>query len=346
MGVAFSCPGILTHGSPLTSPFVPGAVLSDRYQLERRVGDDGLIEMWAATDRVLARRVTVEAMAAGAGPDAIAAFGAAAGAAARLIHPGIVATYDSGQADGLPFIVTERSGGPTLAELIRRYGPLHPARVVTIGRQLARALEAAHRTGVVHGGVGAEAVLVTDDDRVKLSRFVTAGTRARLAGNAPAAPDGRRDDVRSCATTLVSALVGEELVPAGPGRGPVRIWGAGPDRDGRSGRCRSGGGGGSGDAGRRCRTAGADAGAPISARALRPGVPGPSTTSWWPPRPTPSRTPPGWPSGSSPWTSRTTPSPTWCATPRRPWAPGSRRPRSGSPVATPARWQAWPSSCC
>jgi len=204
----------------LSSPFVPGALLSDRYELERRLGDDGLIEVWAATDRVLARRVTVEAIAADAGPAAIAAFGAAAAAAARLIHPGIVATYDSGQAGGLPFIVTERAGGPTLAELIGRYGPLHPARVVTIGRQLARALEAAHRTGVVHGGVGPDAVLVTDDDRVKLSRFVTAGTRARLAGNGTATPAGRRADVRGCATTLVTALAGDQPLP-GPDGGPV-----------------------------------------------------------------------------------------------------------------------------
>ncbi|MFI5041892.1 MAG: hypothetical protein ACHQNA_08600 [Acidimicrobiales bacterium] len=100
-------------------------------------------------------------------------------------------------------------------------------RVVTIGAQLARALEAAHQLGVTHGAVGPDVVLVSEDDRAKLAGFTESGARSRLQGRT-ATPDG---DVHDLADTLVDALLG-----------------------GSAGRHR-------------------DAGRPISARALRAGVP-------------------------------------------------------------------------
>jgi serine/threonine protein kinase len=156
---------------------------------------------------VLARSVIVEALAPGAPEDARQAFAVSAAAAGRLVHPGVVATYDSGLADDVPYIVTERPAGPTLAELLARQGPMPAARVVTIGRQLARALEASHRLGVVHGAVSPATVLVGDDDRIKLARFAACGAACRLAGGVPASID-----VRDAARTLVAALTGGQPV--------------------------------------------------------------------------------------------------------------------------------------
>ncbi|HEY2429625.1 MAG TPA: protein kinase, partial [Acidimicrobiales bacterium] len=188
------------------SPFAPGAVLANRYALDRKLGDDGLTEVWTATDRVLARQVVVEGASEEAGDAGRAAFREAAAAAARLVHSGIVATYDSGVVDGAPYIVTERPAGATLAELVARGGPLAPGRVVVVGRQLARALQVAHGQGVTHGGVGPRTVLVTEDDRAKLSRFAACGARARLGG----ATAEKEADVHACAAALVTALVGSE----------------------------------------------------------------------------------------------------------------------------------------
>lgn len=196
----------------MPTPFTPGALLGGRYALERRVADDGVTERWVATDRILARGVTVEALSPEAAPGSREAFLAAVAAAARLIHPGIVATYDSGVVPGppsstepgLPYVVTERPRGATLAAVVQRHGALSPARVVAIGRQLAHALAAAERAGVTHGGIDAETILFGEDDRVKLARFAACGARNRLSPH----PDG---DVAALAAALADALVGAPL---------------------------------------------------------------------------------------------------------------------------------------
>ncbi|GAC1378053.1 MAG: hypothetical protein NVSMB4_07650 [Acidimicrobiales bacterium] len=205
---------------PEPGPFTDGAVLGGRYVLDRCVADDGLTERWTASDRVLARGVTVEALSPRSAPGAREAFLAAVAAAARLIHPGIVSTYDSGvamgatalaadpsPAPGLPYVVTERPRGNSLAEVISRQGALPAARVVPIGRQLAQALEAAHRAGVAHTGIEPATVLLAEDDRVKLGRFAACGARARLRG---VAPEAMAFDVRDLAATLAVALVGAD----------------------------------------------------------------------------------------------------------------------------------------
>src|SRR5581483_3824938 len=121
--------------------FAPGAVLGGRYALEHVVEDDGVTQAWTATDQVLARPVMVDLLPSDAEPAARDAFVAAVAAAGRLSHPGVVATFDSGQVDGAPYVVTERPPGVTLADLLERQGPMPPARAIGIGRQLAAALE-------------------------------------------------------------------------------------------------------------------------------------------------------------------------------------------------------------
>ncbi|GAC1534547.1 MAG: hypothetical protein NVS3B12_15470 [Acidimicrobiales bacterium] len=205
---------------PDPGPFSGGSVLGGRYVLDRCVADDGLTERWTASDRVLARGVMVEALSPRSAPGAREAFLAAVAAAARLIHPGIVSTYDSGvamgvtsgapnpsPASGLPYVVTERPRGTSLAEVVSRQGALPATRVVPIGRQLARALEAAHRAGVAHTGIEPATVLLAEDDRVKLARFAACGARARLRG---VAPEAMAVDVRDLAATLAVALVGAD----------------------------------------------------------------------------------------------------------------------------------------
>ena len=96
-------------------PLTPGVELTGRYQLHRQVSDDGLIETWTATDQVLARAVEVEILRPDTGTNERNAFLASASAVARLSHPGIVNAYDTGlSADGMPFLVMERSLGPTV----------------------------------------------------------------------------------------------------------------------------------------------------------------------------------------------------------------------------------------
>jgi serine/threonine-protein kinase len=106
--------------------------------------------------------------------------------AARVRHPNIVDVFDFGYLpDGRPYFVMELLEGESLATRVSR-GPLPPSEVVTIIRQLATALGAAHDRGVIHADVTPSNVLVigSDDLHVKLVDFGL----AELAG------EGLRDD--------------------------------------------------------------------------------------------------------------------------------------------------------
>lgn len=130
-------------------------VLGGRYELGSLLGRGGMARVFAATDRVLERPVAVKILAEPYDRDQgfVARFRREAQAAARLNHPNIVAVFDSGSDVDRHFIVTELVEGETLSAMLAREGPMAPERVVEIGRQVCRALAAAHDAGIVHRDV-------------------------------------------------------------------------------------------------------------------------------------------------------------------------------------------------
>ena len=100
-------------------------------------------------------------------------------AAARLSHPNIVATYDTGEDDGVAYIVMELVDGPTLRHLIDEHDGLPVADVIRIGKQVADALDAAHRAGLVHRDVKPANVLVPPAGPVKVTDFGIAKARGQ-----------------------------------------------------------------------------------------------------------------------------------------------------------------------
>ena len=133
--------------------------------------------VWRAHDSVLGREVAVkEVVFPPTMPDderrsAQARVMREARAAARLNHPGVVTLYDVVQDHGGTFIVMELVNAPTLADLVRVEGPLPADRVAKIGGQVASALEAAHRAGIVHRDVKPGNVMVPQSGRAKLADF-------------------------------------------------------------------------------------------------------------------------------------------------------------------------------
>jgi serine/threonine-protein kinase len=130
--------------------------------------------VWIADDELLSRRVAVKTLRPElATDDALRArFRHEAIAAARLSHPDIVATYDTGDADGLAYIVMELVDGKNVRQLLDERGQLPVSRAVAIARQVAWALDHAHRHGVVHRDIKPANVLVPDDDGpVKVTDF-------------------------------------------------------------------------------------------------------------------------------------------------------------------------------
>jgi hypothetical protein len=129
--------------------------------------------VWLAEDPLLSRRVAVKLLLpALAVDDALRVrFRNEAIAAAKLTHPGIVATYDTGDDDGTAYIVMELVEGKTLRRLIDDRGTLTVGDAVDISSQVADALEHAHRQGLVHRDIKPANVLVQPDGRVKVTDF-------------------------------------------------------------------------------------------------------------------------------------------------------------------------------
>jgi serine/threonine-protein kinase len=152
---------------------VNGEVLAGRYRLLTLLGRGGAGEVWQAEDTVLARQVAVKLLRRLEGDpmDAVERFRAEAQAAARLMHPNVVATYDVGTADEHVFLVMELVSGPDLAQLMRTAGLPSGKLVADIATQGARALDAAHAAGIVHRDVKPGNLLLAPDGTLKITDF-------------------------------------------------------------------------------------------------------------------------------------------------------------------------------
>jgi eukaryotic-like serine/threonine-protein kinase len=154
-------------------PATVGRVLGGRYRLDRELARGGMASVWLAEDPLLSRRVAVKLLLPElAVDDALRVrFRNEAIAAAKLTHPGIVATYDTGDDDGTAYIVMELVEGKTLRRLIDERGKMPVHEAVDISSQVADALEHAHRQGLVHRDIKPANVLVQPDGRAKVTDF-------------------------------------------------------------------------------------------------------------------------------------------------------------------------------
>ena len=148
-------------------------MLAGRYRLKRLIAKGGMAEVWEAVDDILGRPVAVKILHPHLAADESfrERFRREAIAAARLAHPNVVATFDTGTDGGITFIVMELVEADTLREVLNQTGPMAPGRVVHIGAQVADALHYAHKSGVVHRDVKPANILVCPDGRVKVADF-------------------------------------------------------------------------------------------------------------------------------------------------------------------------------
>jgi eukaryotic-like serine/threonine-protein kinase len=149
-----------------------------RYSVERTLGRGGMATVELALDEQLGRRVAVKRLFASlAGDDVFQTrFLREARMAAGLSHPNLVAVYDVGEDDGLPYIVMEYVEGETLAELMARTGPMEPDRAVDLLLQICAGLEHAHAAGLVHRDIKPQNLLVRSDGVAKIADFGIART--------------------------------------------------------------------------------------------------------------------------------------------------------------------------
>ncbi|HEU5076636.1 MAG TPA: protein kinase [Polyangiaceae bacterium] len=163
-----------------------------RYTIEALIGQGGMGCVYRAYDPRLDRRVALKVISeAAASPDANARLLREARAAAAFEHPNAVSIFDVGELDGAPYIVMELVKGRTLRRAHGDTGAPIPARVAQLA-DVARALAAAHKRGLVHRDVKPENVMVSDDGLVKVLDFGiarrTGGTVDPRSATQPALP--------------------------------------------------------------------------------------------------------------------------------------------------------------
>lgn len=169
-----------------------GSVVDGRYRVVARIARGGMATVYEAVDLRLDRPVALKVMspALAEDPDFVARFRREARSAAQLSHPHVVAVFDQGEADGLPYLAMEFVSGRTLRDVLRDYGLLSPEQALTILDPVLEALSAAHDAGFVHRDVKPENILISDDGRVKVTDFgmaravtnVTSATQGMLIG--------------------------------------------------------------------------------------------------------------------------------------------------------------------
>ncbi|HEY4239953.1 MAG TPA: protein kinase [Kofleriaceae bacterium] len=137
-----------------------------RYVVLRVLGKGGMGDVYLARDPVLEREVAIKLLHADAKQ---AGLREEAKALARLSHPGIVVIYEIGEHEGQDFIAMEYLKGRTLRQIL--HTGAQRGELVAICAQVASAIAASHRAGILHRDIKPENIIIGDAGRVKVVDF-------------------------------------------------------------------------------------------------------------------------------------------------------------------------------
>ena len=143
-----------------------------QYEILGPLGAGSMGEVYRARDTRLNRDVAIKILPklVSEHSDRLHRFEIEAKAAAALSHPNILAVYQMGTHEGIPYLVSELLEGKTLGESLRR-GPLPLRQATQYGVQIAHGLAAAHEKGIVHRDLKPENIFLTRDGQIKILDF-------------------------------------------------------------------------------------------------------------------------------------------------------------------------------
>ncbi len=144
----------------------------DRYKILKMLGHGGMGEVYLAHDPRLNRQVAVKLLPASITEDRtrVHRFKQEAQLASKISHPNVAHIYEIGEAEARHYIAMEYVKGRTLRQVMRE-GELQADAAIEIAIQVATALSAAHRAGVIHRDIKPENILIADDGQVKVLDF-------------------------------------------------------------------------------------------------------------------------------------------------------------------------------
>jgi len=142
------------------------------YRITAKLGAGGMGVVYRAGDLTLQRDTALKVLPAqvAADPEARKRLVNEARAASRLNHPNIATIYEVGEAEGAPFIAMELVSGESLKNVLQR-GPLPPAQLLDVARQIAEGLHEAHQAGVLHRDIKPGNMMLDSKGRVKILDF-------------------------------------------------------------------------------------------------------------------------------------------------------------------------------
>jgi hypothetical protein len=205
------------------------AALADRYRIERELGAGGMATVYLAEDLKHDRKVAIKVLK----PELAAVLGAdrfvvEIKTTAALSHPHILPLFDSGSADGFLYYVMPFIKGETIREKLNRETQFGVDEAVRIAREVADALDYAHRNGVIHRDIKPENILLHDgramvmDFGIALAVSAAAGGRMTETGLSLGTPHymspeqatadkeiSGRSDIYSLASVLFEMLAGQ-----------------------------------------------------------------------------------------------------------------------------------------
>jgi serine/threonine-protein kinase len=205
-----------------------GSLIDGRYRIRGLVARGGMATVYAAVDERLGRTVALKIIHPSQTHDArfLDRFTDEAETIARLTHPNVVAVYDQGTHDGLPYLVMEYVRGRTLRDILAERRRLNPVEALAILEQMLAAIGAAHRAGLVHRDVKPENVLVAEAPSGGSANLVDSVVKVADFGLARAV-EASADDASGGKLMATVAYVAPELVTDGHADPRTDVYSAG-----------------------------------------------------------------------------------------------------------------------
>ena len=148
-------------------------IIDGRYELKEMIGTGGMSDVYRAIDLKLNRPVAVKILRKDLAndPTFLVRFKKEAQAAGGLNHPGIVAVFDAGEDQAMPYIVMELVNGKTLRKIMQEKGNFSINEAIEIIYGILQALNFSHRKGIIHRDIKPGNIMITDQGQVKVMDF-------------------------------------------------------------------------------------------------------------------------------------------------------------------------------